>query len=257
MKTWVRKVALVFVVLMLGVFLAEIAPKVLPLAAQEEPPVEEEASVERTLSVSGTWEASAQPDIAVVTLGVETEAESAEEALDENSEQMQDLIDALEEADIPAEDIQTQAIRLQPRYEESRPAEPGDEEGPTRELIGYTATNTVEVRVRDIGSLGSLLDTAVEAGGNRIQGIRFEVSETADLVDEAREAAWEDAEHKAEQLVKLADVELGDVLTINESSRVPRPVVREQFEAEAAAAVPIEPGTRTISVDIQVTWMLE
>jgi uncharacterized protein YggE len=55
----------------------------------------------------------------------------------------------------------------------------------------------------------------------------------------------------------LADVELGDVLTINESSRVPRPVVREQFEAEAAAAVPIEPGTQTISVDIQVTWMLE
>lgn len=255
MRTLLRKIGLVVAVLLLGTFLVQMAPRVLPLAAQEEPPVED--TVERTISVSGTGEATAQPDTAVVTLGVETEAESAEDALDENTEQMQALLTALQEAGIPEADIQTQAIRLQPRYEEVRRTEPnGEGERMDRELVGYMAVNTVEVRVRDIETLGSLLDTAVEAGGNRIQGIRFEVSDAADLVDEAREAAWENAEHKAEQLVDLAGAELGDVLTISESSRVPRPVVREQVQTEAAA-VPIEPGTQTISVDIQVTWMLE
>ncbi len=253
MKTLGYKIALGFGVLLLGLFVLRGAPMADPLAAQEEPTVEDEP--QRTISVSGTGEAAAQPDTAVVTLGVETEAENAEEALDQNTEQMEDLLDALAEAGIPSQDIQTQAIRLEPRHEEVQRSEPNGERR-SRELVGYRALNTVEVRVRDIGMLGTLLDTAVEAGGNRIQSIRFEVSDAADLVDEAREAAWEEAEHKAEQLVGLAGAELGDVLTINESSRTPRPVVRERLEAEAAA-VPVEPGTETISVDVQVTWLLE
>lgn len=253
MKTLGYKIALGVGVLLLGLFVLRGAPMADPLAAQEEPTVEDEP--QRTLSVSGTGEAAAQPDTAVVTLGVETEAESAEEALDQNTEQMEGLLDALAEAGMPSQEIQTKAIRLEPRYEEVQRTEPNGQRR-SRELVGYRALNTVEVRVRDIGMLGTLLDTAVEAGGNRIQSIRFEVSDAAELVDEAREAAWEDAEHKAEQLVELAGAELGDVLTINESSRTPRPVAYEQVEAEAAA-VPIEPGTQTISVDVQVTWLLE
>jgi uncharacterized protein len=253
MKTLGYKIALGFGVLLLGLFVLRGAPMAEPLAAQGEPPAEGEA--QRTISVSGTGEAAAHPDTAVATLGVETEAENAEEALDQNTEQMEDLLDALAEAGIPSQDIQTQAIRLNPRHEEVRRTEPNGERR-SRELVGYRALNTVEVRVRDIGMLGTLLDTAVEAGGNRIQSIRFEVSDAADLVDEAREAAWEDAEHKAEQLVELAGAELGNVLTINESGQTPRPVVRERLEAEAAA-VPVEPGTETISVDVQVTWLLE
>jgi uncharacterized protein YggE len=217
------------------------------LALQEEA---EGDSSQRTVTVSGNGQVSAQPDLAAVRLGVQTEAEEATPALTENSRQMQALVDVLEDAGIPGEDIQTQVVRLHPRYEE-RPSAEGQ-----RELIGYTATNVVEVRVRDLEAVGGILDAAVQAGGNRIEGIRFEVSEPAAYLDEAREAAWNDAQHKAEQLAGLAGAELGEVLTISESGRVPQPRVEQAVMAEAAAAVPIEPGSQTIEVDLQVTWLL-
>jgi uncharacterized protein YggE len=121
-------------------------------------------------------------------------------------------------------------------------------------LAGYTATNLVGVRVRALDALGGILDAAVQAGGNRIEGIRFEASDPAAPLDQAREAAWNDAQHKAEQLARLAGVELGEVLTISESGRGPQPIVEQFVAAEAPAAVPIEPGSQTIEVDLQVIW---
>jgi uncharacterized protein YggE len=236
-------------VLLLSLVLAAglLAPAISPgLALQEA----EGDSSQRTVSVSGNGQVGAQPDVAMVTLGVQTEAEEAAPALTENSQQMQALVDVLKDAGIPAEDIQTQVVRLHPRYEE-RPSAEGQ-----RELVGYTATNVVEVRVGDLEAIGGILDAAVQAGGNRIEGIRFEVSEPAAYLDEAREIAWNDARHKADQLAGLAGAELGAVLTISESGRVPQPRVEQAVMSEAAAAVPIQPGSQTIEVDLQVTWLL-
>jgi uncharacterized protein YggE len=186
---------------------------------------------------------------------VQVQAKEAADALSQNSEQMQAVIEALEEAGVESDDIQTQVIRLSPRYEQPTPQTgPAQQQGPP-ELVGFVATNIAEVTVRDIEDLGSLLDAAIQAGGNQIQGIRFEVEEPADLFDQAREAAWEDAMHKAEQLADLSDSTLGMVLTINESSRTPRPVTERVLGAGAAAA-PIEPGTQLIEIDLQVTWLL-
>jgi uncharacterized protein YggE len=208
----------------------------------------------RTLNVSGSGQVSARPDTAIVTLGVQTEAEQANVALSENSQQMQAVIDALKKAGVAAEDIQTQVINLQPRYEQ--PPAPGPSTLPgTPKLVGYVATNTVEVTVRQLGTLGELLDAAVQAGGNQIEGISFEVSNPATLLDQARAAAWQDAQHKAEQLAGLAGAKLGEVLSITESSQTPRPVL-QAVQAAPAAAVPVEPGTQTIEVDVQVTWSL-
>jgi uncharacterized protein YggE len=214
----------------------------------------DDAEPMRTVSVSGTGQASAMPDLAVVSLGVQTQDEEASTALSQNNEQMQAVIDALEEAGVESEDIQTQVIRLSPRYEQPRP-QAGAQQGPP-ELVGFVATNIVEVTVRDISGLGDLLDAAIQAGGNQIQGIRFQVADPAELVDQAREAAWEDAMNKADQLAALSGSELGVAWTINESSRVPRPVTESVLGAGAAAAVPIEPGTQLIEVDLQVTWLL-
>jgi uncharacterized protein YggE len=208
---------------------------------------------QRTISVSGTGMVSAAPDQALVSLGVQTDAEEASTALSENSSQMQALIDALEAAGIAAEDIQTQVLQLYPRYQETPVGTSG---ATTSTLVGYTATNIVQVTVRDLDSLGSTLDAAVKAGGNQIQGISFKVSDPSSLVDQAREAAWNDAMHRAEQLAGLAGAQLGDVLTINESSSVPSPIIEAARTALQAAAVPIQPGTQTITVDVQVTWLL-
>lgn len=211
----------------------------------------EESGRERTIHVSGSGRVSARPDIAVVRLGVQTEAEAAAEALSTNSRQMQALIDVMSESGIAQEDIQTQTVRVSPRYEDV-PERPGQ-----RELVGYTATNIVEVFVRDIDGVGEILDAAVQAGGNRIEDIRFEVSEPSAYLDQAREAAWNDAEHKAKQLASLAGAELDMVLTINESGASPQPAVEQFARVETAAAVPIEAGSQTIVVNLQVSWSLK
>ena len=210
--------------------------------------ISEDDSTIRSIQVRGRGTAGTQPDVATLRLGVQTEAETADEALAQNNERMQSLIDALEEAGVAADRIQTQSVRLRPRYEESQP------EGGSRELSGYMASNIVEVRIEDLDVLGSILDSAVQAGGNRVEGIQFEISDTTELQDQAREAAWEDAHHKAEQLAALANAELGTVVRINESSNLPRPVVREEIAMDRAAAVPVEPGTQTVEIEVNVEW---
>ncbi|MEZ4727217.1 MAG: SIMPL domain-containing protein [Caldilineaceae bacterium] len=226
--------------------------------AQAQPPVTDEEAP-RSINVSGTGSINAQPDTAVVSLGVETQAEEAGAALTQNNEQMQALLDTLSEAGIAEEDIQTQTVRLQPQYAQAEPTAP---QAGTRavipEIIGYVATNTVEVRVRELSTVGELLDAAVQAGGNQIQGIRFELSNPTDALDQARQAAWQDALHKAEQLATLADATLGAVLTISEFSQTPIPLAQDTavLRGAAEAAVPVQPGTQQIQVNVQVTWRL-
>ena len=211
-------------------------------------------SVQRTIHVNGTGQVTAEPDVGLITVGVETQAEEAGAALSQNSEQMQAVVDALTKASVPAENIQTQQVQLSPRYAEQRSTEPN---APARqEVVGYTATNIVEVRVEALDTVGDLLDAAVTAGANRVQGISFEISNPGDVVRQAREAAWQDAKDKAEHLAGLAGVTLGGVVTINETSGSPVPVLRAGVGG-ATAAVPIQPGSQNIEVDIAVTWMLE
>jgi uncharacterized protein YggE len=231
-----------------------------PIAqAQTGQQTEESTEQTRTLSVSGSGQVSAQPDTAIVTVGVQNQAGDAAEALSENSTQMQSVVNALEEAGVAAKDIQTQSIQLRPVYEQTPPQQSGttQQQGPPK-VVGFMATNTVQVRVRKLDQLGTLLDAVVQAGGNQIQGIQFEVSDPSQLIDQARQAAWNDALHKATQLTTLSKTPLGLVLTISESTLAPPPVLQERFAmTQAAAAVPVEPGTLTVEVDLQVTWLLQ
>jgi len=209
---------------------------------------------ERTLNVSGTGEASAQPDAAVVTLGVTTDAKEAGDALKQNSTQMAAVIKALTDAGIASKDIQTQTIRLSPRYEQPAPRQGVT---PPAELVGFTATNTVEVRVRRLAGLGETLDAVVQAGSNQIQGIRFEITDRSELYDQARQAAWEDAQHKAEQLAGMAGAELGPVITVSESSYTPVVYAERAMAFAADAGVPVQPGSESVQISVQVTWALQ
>jgi uncharacterized protein len=211
-----------------------------------------ESQAQRVIHVSGDGIVAAVPDVAVMSLGVETMADTAAAALDLNSQQMQALINTLTDGGVAEDDIRTQQIQILPRYEDIRPTpvpEGGSATGPR--VIGYTATNIVEVRITDISRVGNLLDLAVAVGGNRIDGIRFEVSDPAAMIDQARELAWADAAHKATRLARLAGATVGNVLSISESSQSPVPVMRE---AVMASSVPIRPGTQNVQVHLEVTW---
>jgi uncharacterized protein YggE len=207
---------------------------------------------QREISVSGTGKVDAQPDMAVVSLGVQTDAKNAKDAMTENATKMQSVIDAVKQSGVDAKDIQTQSIQLQPRYQNQTTA------GASPQLVGFTATNIVQVTVRQLNNLGSVLDAAVQAGSNNINGIQFEISNPTTYVDQAREAAMQDALDKAKKLSQLAGVSLGDVFSITETSASPVPFVQGAvMEAARAASVPVQPGTQTVQVQVNVTWLLK
>lgn len=241
--------AMLAVGLMGGIFLSQAGTAQTPTT--QPTPAQEEAV--RSVTVTGIGTAQAAPDTAFVIVGVQTEAEEASAALTENNDLMDQLITALTKSGIAREDIQTQFFQLYPQYQ-----------GPTTpegqpELSGYVAVNTVQVRAENLSDLGDLLDTAVEAGGNRIENVRFEISNQDALLEQAREEAFNNAREKAEQLAELAGAELGSIVSISESGvSQPFPLgLGGGAVAAEQAAVPIEPGSQTVSASLQVTWRLE
>jgi uncharacterized protein len=218
-----------------------------PAAAQTEQPVNEAL---RTVQVSGRGQVMAEPDRAIVRFGVQTEADSAQDALAENSEQMTAVISATLEAGVAEADIQTSGFQLQPQYD-------AGPDGTNPELTGYRASNIVQVTVRDLEQIGELLDTVVSAGSNTIEGIQFEVSDQADMQAAAREAAIEDARQRAEQLAELTGAELGPVQTIMETAGFGPAPLATTFNESFAASVPVQPGTQAIETIVQVTWLLQ
>lgn len=211
------------------------------------------ASGYRTIVVSGSGQASGRPDNAIVTLGVQTDAETAAQALAQNNQQMQSVIQTVQQAGVAPDDIQTQAVQLVPRQSTEQPPAPSGQGGQTS-IVGYTATNNVQVRVRALDQLGQLLDSVVRAGANQVQGIGFVISDPSRLREQAQQAAWQDAREQAARLASLAGASLGQVLSITQTGSPPIPY--PAVAAAANAAVPIAPGTQEVQVTIQVTWEL-
>lgn len=219
-----------------------------PTLAQQTPPT----LPTRSLTIAGNGMASVRPNVAVITVGVQTEAAEASAALDQNNQQMQALVDTLLATGVVSDDMQTQTVQLQPQI----PVPTDQAAGATITPTGYIATNLVEVRVRELANLGALLDSVTQAEGNRIEGIRFEVSDPAAAIEQARQMAWENARSGAEKLAQLVGVTLGEVTQVSESSFVPiapGPMAAADF---AAARAPIAPGTQQVTVNLQVSWAL-
>jgi uncharacterized protein YggE len=230
------------------------------LAALEAQVPTTDGDMPRTVTTSGLGVAMAEPDQATVRLGVEVQADTAIDAFDQANEQTQALIDALLDAGIAEENIQTRVVRLVPVFGPAEDVTPiPDLPGvrPQGEVIGYRATNLVRVMVETIEDVGPVLDAAVEAGGNVIQGVSFGFADATEVLNQAREEAFADAMAKAMQLAELANASLGEVLSINDFSRVPVPVADIGLGGGGLEAAPvIEPGLETITVDLQVTWRL-
>lgn len=201
------------------------------------------------LTVTGQGEANAAPDMATITVGAVSEADTASDALTRNSTQVSAAIDALKAAGVEPRDIQTTGFSVSPRYVNNRDANTAPS------IDGYRVSNSVVVRVRKLDALGSLLDTLVKAGANDIGGISFGISEADAFQDTARIAAVADARHKAELYAKAAGVRLGRIHSIDESGGgypVPQSVMR--MKAMDSAAAPIEAGEQTISASVRVVY---
>ncbi|AZQ66005.1 DUF541 domain-containing protein [Silicimonas algicola] len=203
----------------------------------------------RTIVVTGEGRIAAEPDMAVINLGVMREAATAGEAMSAASEAAAAVLVAVTEAGIEPRDVQTSSLNLQPRWDHS------DQNG--ARITGYIANNDLMIRVRDLDALGALLDTLVTTGANTINGLSFSVAEPRPLEDEARTAAVADARAKAERLAAAGGVTLGEVTTISEATMPPMPFPYPQAEMRMAASdVPIARGEIETVVTVTVVFSI-
>lgn len=207
---------------------------------------------QRTLNVSGTGTVTLTPDIAYINIGVHTESPTASEAVSNNNTQTQQVVDALRKAGMDAKDIRTTNFSIYPNTQ----VDPQ-----TNQKLGttYVVDNTVYVTVRKLDGLGDLLDAAVKAGANSVNSIQFDLADKTPAIKQARDAAVKDATTQAQELAAAAGVSLGNLQTVSFGENVPTPV-SEAFGkggggmAAASVAVPINPGTMTLTVNVSMTY---
>jgi uncharacterized protein YggE len=228
-------------VLALALGLAALAPR--GALADAAPPAR--------LTVTGEGTTAAAPDMATITLGVVTEAETAAEALARNNTAMGALLDRLGGAGIAPRDLQTTGLDLSPRHE-------FPQDGGQPRLVGFTAQNMVMVRVRDLDSLGSILSLAVEDGANSFNGLRFSLSDPQAALAAAQVAAVADAQAKAARIAGAAGVRLGPIVEITEAGRRADPMPMMRASAEAVMdAVPVAGGEVSYAASVTIVWAIE
>ncbi|ABL70025.1 SIMPL domain-containing protein [Paracoccus denitrificans] len=203
------------------------------------------------LTVTGAGQATTQPDMATITLGVSTRAATAAEAMAQNAEQQAKVIETLKAEGIEARDIQTSGLNLSPVMDYS-------DQGQPPKLTGYGAQNSVTVRVRDIAGLGPVLDKLVASGANEISGIAFSREDMAEAEDQARTEAVAEARRRAEVMADAAGMRLGRLLSLSDVQMGggPRPMMAMRAEAASAADTPIEAGELAVSANVTAVFAM-
>ena len=242
----------------------------------------------RGISVSGVGKANGKPNVARSTIGVEARAGTADAAIGEVNARMAQVIAAVKQAGVADADIRTATLSLNfernyeqpPRPMEMAPAtapamapaaSPGASSAkpkpapaapdvpapPTKLPQGfYTATNNVEVTIRNLDLAGKVLSAATSAGANQLYGLRFEIEDPSPLQVEARRAAVADARQRAERLAQLAGVKLGPAQSITEmdgGGSGPMPMFSA---ARQDSSAPVERGELTITSTVQIVYSL-
>jgi uncharacterized protein YggE len=222
---------------------ATLAVVALPAFADGLPPA--------VITVTGEGRVIAVPDMAMVSVGVQTDADTASAALSENSAKLAAVIERLKAAGIEPRDVQTSGLSLGPRYDY------GKQDGTPPTVVGYTASNMVTVRVRALDTVGSVLDGVVADGANTLNGLSFGLAEDRAALDEARRLAVKDAAAKAALYAEAAGVKVGRVTSISEAGifAPPMPMAMEAGFAKSAD-VPVAPGELNLSASVSVVYAI-
>jgi hypothetical protein len=200
------------------------------------------------------------PDIAQVSAGVTSLAPTANAALAETARKMNVVIARARAAGIADRDIQTSGIGVEPSY--SYPARGPLGDVPPR-IVGYRATNNVQLRVRDLPNLGTLLDALVASGANNVSGPHFAVEQPAGGLSGARDRAMAEADRQATDYARRAGAKRARLLAVTEAvANFGRPYDMQVFAVSESRAVsqmatPVSPGQVTSAVNLVVTYILE
>ncbi len=215
----------------------------------------EQPGVERTITVVGKGSVSVTPDKARLSVAVVTRAKRADTAAEENARATDAVLSALEKLIGPDDELRTGRYSLGADYDYVNRA--GQRE---RKLVGYTASNSVIVTTAVLDTVGKLIDAAVAAGANEINGLEFLLSDEADARRRAIAAAGALALAEADSIAKSLGVRRGALLEAStaESSPPPRPMMRMAMAAESAGAdTPIAPGSIEVTARVNAVFAIE
>ena len=203
------------------------------------------------LSVSASADVKRAPDVASIGAGVVTQAADANAAMRANAEQMQKVMAAIRAAGIADKDIRTSGINLSPQYRYAENQPPA--------ITGYQASNNVDLTVRDLGKLGKVLDALVASGANQVNGPSFEIDQPDAVQDEARRAALDKAQARAQMYAKSLGLRVRRIVSISEGGGfnppMPMPMVRMAAMAKDAGTE-VSPGENTVGASIDVVFEL-
>ena len=195
--------------------------------------------------VTGSGSVTVPPDYAEIASGVTTQAKTAKDASDANAKVMAALNAALKSDGIAADDIQTQRFSVSPVYGSPQQNAPP-------KLVGFSVSNQLGIKVRQIGKVGEILDSLIQAGATDSGGVQFLHSNMSQSLDQARQAAMADARRKAAVYAQSAGLKLGSVAWVTEVPAYAQPMPMAGRAYAAAASVPISAGTDTLNIEITV-----
>jgi hypothetical protein len=238
MKT---KFAFLIGVLVLAIALSACGPSA--ITVQTQPP-------QRSITVTGTGMVTLTPDIAYINIGVHSQDASASVALTENSASAQAVMVVIKAAGVDDKDIQTTNFSIYPQQQY-------DNNGNMTGIL-YVVENTVYVTVRDLTTLGSLLDATVRAGANTINSISFDLADKTEALTQARSAAVADARKQADELTSATGVSLGEVQTISYyDSSAPITIQYSRSDMAGGGNVPVQAGSMQISTTVTIVYGLK
>lgn len=221
-------------------------------AAQTQTPAPTHAPAQGTLlQINAEGRSEARPDLATINMGVTTEGQTAQAALQENARRMAALNQALRRAGLAERDIQTSNVSVHPQQQWR--------EGEPPLITGYQANNTVTARVRNVDNLGRVIDAAVAAGGNTVHGVSFSHQNPEAQLDIARRNAIAEARRRAELYASALGMQVSRIVAVSEGGGYAPPIVvqAERMAMSAPAAdTPVSPGEVTTTVNVSVTFEL-
>jgi uncharacterized protein YggE len=219
--------------------------------AQQAPAITQTIAGTR-LDINATGEVTRVPDLAVINAGVVTRSTTAGGAIQQAATRMARVREALRQAGIADRDIQTSNISLEPQYTYANNQPP--------KLNGYSATNQLSIRFRDIENTGKILDALVAQGANQINGPNLTIDKPEAALDEARAKAVAAARARADLYARSLGMRVVRLVSVSESGGgypVPPPMPVMMEARAQAASTKIDPGEQKLSVSLGMVFELQ
>lgn len=206
---------------------------------------------QNTIAVSGDGKVIGQPDVAVVEVGFLTEKPDVASAQKENTEKMNKLLAEIKKLGVKEEDMQTVQYQIYPKY---------DYTDGKSVLVGYTVTQSVSLKIRDLTKISAVLAKVGEVGVNQVSGLNFTIDDPESLKAEAREKALANAKTKAQALAQSLGVNLARVVSFSESVPVSPMDYRYapmMAEGLGGGGPDIKSGSLEVKVNVSVIYEIE